>query len=273
MDRLLPAISRAARDAVQTAEPALSASRAICTTDTREKVAGGRFGTVTVAGIAKGSGMIHPNMATMLGFLATDATVKPRHLQDLLESVNAHTFSQISVDGDMSTNDTVILLSTGEGPRLGPGLPGWEDIVTGVALVARQLARDIARDGEGARTLISVTVDGGDTHAEARDWARAVVSSSLFKAAVHGRDPNWGRIVGALGAGGALGLDSLDIDLGDVPVMREGAPVPFDEARASEAMSTPELSVHIGLPGTGRGVAWGCDLSAQYVAINADYRS
>ena len=273
MQRLLPAIDRAAEEALAARGAFHDPAVAICTTDTRPKRAGVKVGEVTVAGMAKGSGMIHPDMATMLGFLATDADVAPADLQALLECVNARTFNQISVDGDMSTNDTVILLATGHGPRLTPDLPGWEDLVTAVSLVARQLARDIARDGEGARTLISVTVQGGETDDLARSWARAVVSSSLFKAAVHGQDPNWGRIVGALGAAGAVGLEHLDVDLGEVPVMRDGTPMTFDESVVSTAMGAAELRVFLGLPGAGRGVAWGCDLSAEYVSINADYRS
>mgnify|MGYP000147086076 FL=1 len=273
MERLAPAVTVAAHDAAHRVPPASSPARAICTTDTRTKGAGVTVGGVTVAGMAKGSGMIHPNMATMLGFIATDAKVAPDHLQALLEAVADRTFHQISVDGDMSTNDTVVLLASGVGPWVEPGGPGWSDLVTGVSLVARQLAREIARDGEGARTLLTVTVEGGPDDAAARAWSRAVVSSSLFKAAVHGKDPNWGRIVGALGAAGAIGLDALDVDLGGVAVMREGAPVPFDEPTASAAMAEPELCVTLRLPGDGHGVAWGCDLSAEYVSINADYRS
>ena len=273
MSRLTPAVTLAAREAASGVVPSQDAALAICTTDTRPKQAGITIGSVTVAGMAKGSGMIHPNMATMLGFIATDATVEPALLQRLLECVNTSTFNQISVDGDMSTNDTVILVSTGHGAAVTPDMAAWDDLVIAVSLVSRQLARDIARDGEGARTLISVTVHGGACDTDARAWARAVVSGSLFKAAVHGRDPNWGRIVGALGAAGAVGLEHLDVDLGDVPVMRSGAPISFDESVVSAAMGEPELRVFLGLPGKGRGVAWGCDLSAEYVSINADYRS
>ena len=224
MDRLQAAIEQAADESVSDESGIHDPAVAILTTDTRPQRAGNTVGKNTVAGMAKGSGMIHPNVATMLGFIATDATVDPDDLQALLQCVNERTFDQISVDGDMSTNDTVILIATGHGPPVSADRPEWDDLVTGVALVCRQLARDIARDGEGARTLISVTVHGGESDALARRWARAVVSSSLFKAVVHGRDPNWGRIVGALGAAGAVGLESLAVDLGGVPVMRNGTP-------------------------------------------------
>ncbi len=273
MDRVIPAVEKAAAAALSGETPEWDPAQAICTTDTRKKVAGITVGGITVAGMAKGAGMIHPNMATMLAFVATDAAVEPQHLQALLEAVNAQTFNQISIDGDMSTNDTAIAIATGAGLTVGPTDASWSDLVTGFSLVCRQLAREIARDGEGAHTLLTVTLDGGADDAEARRWARGVVSSSLFKAAVHGKDPNWGRIVGALGAAGAVGLDQLDIDVGPVAVMRQGAPLPFDEPTASAAMGMPELRIHIGLPGSGRGVAWGCDLSAEYVSINADYRS
>jgi len=236
-------------------------------------VAGLQTRGLTIAGIAKGAGMIHPNMATMLGYIATDAAVRPEALQALLEAAGAATFNQISIDGDMSTNDTVVLIATGVGPAVEPGTALWEALVAGVSQVARQLARDIARDGEGANTLLSVAVQGGPDDRAARAWARAVVSSSLVKAAVHGKDPNWGRIVGALGAAGAQGLDQLSVDLGGVAVMRQGAPVVFDEPTASAAMGQAELRVEVSLPGPGRGEAWGCDLSAEYVSINADYRS
>lgn len=273
MDRLGPAVARAAAEARSGEGPAHDPAQAICTTDTRTKQAGTTGGTVTVAGMAKGSGMIHPKMATMLAFVATDARVAPGPLQELLAATSAHTFGQISVDGDMSTNDTVVLVATGRGPALSPGGPGWSELVEAVARVCRQLARDIARDGEGARTLLTVEVTGGASDARARAWALGVVSSSLFKAAVHGRDPNWGRIVGALGAAGAEGLHALGVSIAGVPVMVDGAPVHFDEAQVSAAMGEPELRVDVRLPGLGRGTAWGCDLSAEYVSINADYRS
>ncbi len=273
MDRLLPAVTLAAQRSALEPCTGAGASQAICTTDTVEKRAWCTAGGVSVGGMAKGSGMIHPGMATMLGFLATDAAVDPVDLQQLLASACAVSFHQISVDGDQSTNDTVVVLATGEGPVLRPGSPGWQDLEAALVAVARDLARQIAADGEGARTLLTVRVSGGPTDAAARCWARTVASSSLVKADVHGQDPNWGRVVGALGQAGAVGLDSLDLDLAEVAVMRAGVPVAFDEAPVSAAMGREEVVFDIRLPGTGRGEAWGCDLSAAYVSINADYRS
>lgn len=273
MDRLLPAVRTAAGRTRTDPCTGPEAAQAICTTDTVVKRAFTTTGSVSVGGMAKGSGMIHPGMATMLGFLATDAAVDPVDLQQLLASACALSFHQVSVDGDQSTNDTVVLLATGDGPVLEPGSAGWRDLEAGVVAVARDLARQIAADGEGARTLLTVRVTGGPTDAAARQWARTVASSSLVKAAVHGQDPNWGRVVGALGQAGAVGLDALDLDLAGVAVMRAGRPVAFDEAPVSEALGGAEVVFEIRLPGTGRGEAWGCDLSAAYVSINADYRS
>jgi glutamate N-acetyltransferase/amino-acid N-acetyltransferase len=249
------------------------AARAILTTDLTPKSHAVQDGEVIVGGMAKGSGMIDPNMATMLGFLVTNAAVEAAHLQALLAAVTAETFNAVSVDGCMSTNDTVILQATGQGPVAAPGTPAWEALRRAVTAVAGALAEDIARDGEGATTLLEVVVMGLDSDEAARAAAKSVVRSHLFKAAVLGRDPNWGRIVGALGAAGVPHLDRLDLDLGDVPVLRDGQPVPWDEAAASAAMEPPVARVTARLPGVGYGRALGCDLTAAYVSINADYRS
>jgi glutamate N-acetyltransferase/amino-acid N-acetyltransferase len=273
MGRLIPAVVAATHATTTTPCTGGAAAKAICTTDTTEKRAWCTNGGVTVGGMAKGSGMIHPGMATMLGFLGTDAAVDPVDLQQLLATACDQSFHQISVDGDQSTNDTVLLLATGDGPPLQPGSRAWRDLEEAVVAVARDLARQIAADGEGARTLLTVRVSGGPTDAAARMWARTVASSSLVKAAVHGQDPNWGRVVGALGQAGALALDSLDLDLAGVAVMRAGMPVAFDEEPVSVALGEAEVVFDIHLPGSGRGEAWGCDLSAAYVSINADYRS
>jgi len=273
MHRLLPAVRDAA---IGVAKNALSAHRsadAILTTDTCAKEAGARAGGLTVAGIAKGSGMIHPGMATMLAYVATDAAVAPDSLQALLVEVADQSFHQISVDGDMSTNDTVVLIATGEGPVVCPGSVAWTELKRTVLGVCRSLARQIAADGEGARTLLTVALRGSDDDRTARALVRAVVSSSLVKAAVHGCDPNWGRIVSALGQAGARHLDQVSVSIGPVAVMIDGVPQDFDEAAASAALAQPEVRLSLTLPGSGRGVAWGCDLSARYVSINADYRT
>ncbi len=273
MDRLLPAIDRAC---ALTGDGA-AAARAIMTTDTRPKEVAVEVevdGQVLhVGGMAKGSGMIHPGMATMLGFVATDAAIAPEALQALLVAAVDRSFHAISVDGDMSTNDTVIVQATGLGPDCSPGTPGHDALALALDSVCRDLAVMIAADGEGAHHLLTCVVQGLSDDSAARAAARAVVGSSLVKAAVHGRDPNWGRIVGALGQAGVPGLDHLDLDLCGVPVMRDGQVLPFEEATTSAAMDAAEVVIHARLPGEGLGVAWGCDLSYDYVRINADYRS
>ncbi len=273
-DRLLPAVG-AALETLGAAGDA--AARAIMTTDTRPKQAAWRSadGAITVAGMAKGSGMIHPNMATMLGFLVTDAQVAAEDLQALLGRAVDRTFNAITVDGDTSTNDTVILQTTGLGVRARPGDDAWEALEAGVAAVSEHLARAIAADGEGATTLVEVDLRGLPDDAAARAAARAVVRSPLVKTAITGRDPNWGRVVGALGAAGVPDLGRhLDIDLAGFAVMRGGAPIAdLDEAAVSAAMDAAEVRIAIRLPGPGRAKAWGCDLTDGYVRINADYRS
>jgi len=279
MDRMLPAARAAAADLSADGH---RAAKAILTTDLVEKEAavqvdlaahGAGAGVFTVGGVAKGSGMIHPNMGTMLGFVATDAAVDAAALQALLAEVTDQTFNQVTVDGCTSTNDTLIVQATGAGPALQPGTPGWALLRAALVTVCGQLARAIARDGEGAEHLLEVTVIGGGDDATARRLARAVCESHLFKSAVHGGDPNWGRIVGALGAAGAPDLDQLDLDLGPVPLLRAGQPIAWDEPAAAAHMREDRVSVRVRLPGAGLGVAWGCDLSAAYVSINADYRS
>lgn len=256
------------------------AARAIMTTDTRPKEAAvevdlGKGRTIRIGGMAKGSGMIHPQMATMLAFLSTDAPIDPTMLRESLRATVDRTFNQVSVDGDPSTNDTVLVMASGRagGPSISGGgaLAGFR---TGLEAVCRALAEQIAADGEGARHRIDVTVRGARDDREARLVARAVGSSNLVKTAVHGGDPNWGRIAAAAGRAGArLDPDRLTIRLGPITVY-DGAPIAFDEADASRAL-TPDV-VEIGLDlgiGDGSGMAWGCDLSAEYVAINSEYRT
>ena len=272
MDRLLPAVESAAAARGQDGHDGHRAARAILTTDLVPKEARVDVAGIRVAGIAKGSGMIHPDMATMLAFLVTDAEVEPALLQEVLEEAVGRTFNAVTVDGDMSTNDTVTLQATGRGRRVLPGEGSETALREGVLAVCASLARAIARDGEGAEHLIEVIVEGTVDERTAMAGARAVARSPLVKTAIHGMDPNWGRIVGALGAAG-LPLDGLDLDLAGVPVLRGGAPLPFDEAAASAALEAPEVRIHARLPGPGLGWAWGCDLTAGYVRINADYRS
>lgn len=277
------------QDAAQALDGAgpLDAAEAIMTTDTVPKQVLVEVrtpdGPVRIGGIAKGSGMIHPNMATMLAFLATDADVAPADLQALLTAATDETFNMITVDGDTSTNDMVVALANGaSGVRLAPGTPGWDAFAQGLTTACRDLAVKIARDGEGARTLIEVRVTGAATEGDARAAARAVAGSNLVKAAVFGRDPNWGRIVAALGRSGA-DLDparvavTLANHVGQVRIVADGAGAAEVDARMlAEVLDQDALLVHcdLGLDGTGaEATAWGCDLSHDYVRINSAYRT
>ena len=255
------------------------AARAIMTTDTVAKEAStqveiGRV-AIRVGGMCKGSGMIHPNMATMLAYLTTDAAVEPGFLAAIVRRVADASFNQVTVDGDSSTNDSFLLLANGvAGNRpIAAGTAEADQLESALLVVARDLARQIARDGEGATRLITVKVTGGASADEARLAARSVASSSLVKAAVHGGDPNWGRIVCALGYSGAdLAIDRLDLSIAGLTVFTRGAGQPVDLGAVRAAFEQPEIMIHAEL-GLGEGVAeaWGCDLSEEYVRINADY--
>lgn len=244
-------------------------AQAILTTDLVPKTADVTLsGGARIVGIAKGSGMIHPNMATMFGFVLTDADVPQRTLRALWPGVVAESFNQVTVDGDTSPNDMAFLLAN-------PQTKVDEaEFVRGLTEVTQSLARQIARDGEGATKLLTVEVTGAASDAEARRAARAVVLSPLVKSAAHGNDPNWGRILSSVGATGvALALPSLSIQLQNTLVYA-GTPQTFDAAEVSGAMDAPELLIRVDLGvGTGSGTAWGCDLTADYVRINADYHT
>jgi glutamate N-acetyltransferase/amino-acid N-acetyltransferase len=282
-------------------------AEALRTTDSRAKSAtvqlllpgpDGTAVTVTVSGVAKGVGMIHPNMATMLSFVLTDADAQPETLSRLLRPIVARTWNQTSVDGDQSTNDTVLLAASGAS-----GAAPVEDdpqalaaLGRAVEAVARSLARQQAADGEGATTLITCAVSGGRDDVDARAAARAVVSSDLLKAAIHGADPNWGRIAMAVGnavtasaetieaaglgvdeararAGQPVALDpaALRIDIEGTTVFA-GLPVAYDEAALSARMKRGEVTIRVDLGlGTGTGEAFGCDLTQEYVIENSEY--
>ncbi len=244
------------------------AAEAIMTTDSRSKVVAATLGGgARLVGIAKGSGMIHPNMATMLAFILTDAVVSQEALRGLWGTVVESTFNQVTVDGDTSPNDMAMVLSSSqvycEDGELARALEG----------VAERLAQKIARDGEGATKLITVEVVGARSSRDARVAARAVARSSLVKAAAHGNDPNWGRILVAIGAAGVVcDLTNLSISLQGVAVYYRGEPVPFDATHLAKQMDTAELRITVNLAaGAASGVAWGCDLSAEYVKVNAEY--
>lgn len=242
-------------------------AEAILTTDLVTKTAEAEFGGGTrVVGVAKGSGMIHPNMATMFGFVFTDALVDQAALRQVWSQIVRRTFNQITVDGDTSTNDMALVLSSG---RRAASL---DDLANALERVAGELARAIARDGEGATTLITVDVRGGRDEADAMAAARSVAGSSLVKSAVHGRDPNWGRILSAVGQAGVVAdLSAVAIRLQGTTVYR-GAPVAFDADAVSQAMRGPDVRIEVDLAAGGaEGRAWGCDLTAEYVKINALY--
>jgi glutamate N-acetyltransferase/amino-acid N-acetyltransferase len=259
-----------------------AAAAAILTTDLIDKQIaleaqlGGR--RVRIGGMAKGSGMIHPNMATMLGYLSCDAGVPADLWQAMVQRAVDRSFNAITVDGDTSTNDTYLAFAAGE--PLAP--EHYADLEAGITAVSQHLAKAIARDGEGATCLIEVQVEGAARDADARAIARTICGSSLVKCAVHGRDPNWGRIVAAAGrAGAAMDPDAVALWLGDHQLMAAGQPLAFDRAAASTYMrdraagayledDTVLIRLRVG-EGDGSGVAWGCDLSDQYVRINADY--
>lgn len=270
MDRVTQGIAEACRSWGASSD---RLARAILTTDLVPKTAAAIGAGARIAGFAKGSGMIHPDMATMLAFLVTNAQIEANALQGLLEDITACTFNAVTVDGDMSTNDTVIMQSTGEGPSIVAGTPEWDAFKHAVTAVCRDLSRAIARDGEGAEHLITVEIAGLETDEAAREAARAVCRSPLVKTAIAGRDANWGRIVGALGAVFVPGLDCMDLDVAGIPVLRNGTPLAFDEESASNALAADEVVIRIRLPGSGWGEAWGCDFTEGYIRINADYRS
>jgi glutamate N-acetyltransferase/amino-acid N-acetyltransferase len=260
-------------------ERGIEAARAIMTTDTVPKTAqmeveiGGR--AVRIGGMCKGSGMIHPNMATMLAYITTDAAVEPGLMSRLARPVADRSFNQVTVDGDSSTNDTFLLLANGTAGNepVRHGTPDAEALEAAIVEIARELARAIARDGEGATRMIAVKVHGAESDAEARTAARAVASSSLVKTAVHGGDPNWGRIVCALGYSGAeLALDKLHLSIGGLVVFERGAGVDVDLSAVRRAFEQPEIEIvaTLGLA-DGHAEAWGCDLSEEYVRINAEY--
>jgi glutamate N-acetyltransferase / amino-acid N-acetyltransferase len=257
----------------------LDAAHAIMTTDSKPKLAelevdlGGV--QVRIGGMCKGSGMIHPNMATMLAYITTDAAVEPGLMSKLVRSIADRSFNQVTVDGDSSTNDTFLILANGAAGNqaIRAGSAEAERLQGALLHVARELARSIAKDGEGATRLISVKVRDAATDAEARTAARAVASSSLVKTAVHGGDPNWGRIVCALGYSGAeLALDKLHLTVGGLVVFERGSGVDVDLAAVRRAFEQPEIEIvaTLGLA-DGHAEAWGCDLSEEYVRINADY--
>lgn len=255
--------------------------QAILTTDTCEKsvvyqteIAGQ---LVTMAGCGKGSGMIHPNMATMLGFVTTDAAIEQTLLQELLAELTETTFNQITVDGDTSTNDMVLVLANGQAgnPVIQPNTSEYHAFKELLAAVLTTLAKAIAKDGEGATKLIEVVTRGALDDLQARMISKTIVGSPLVKTALFGKDPNWGRILCAIGYSGAdLDANQLTIRIGELPVFAQGVPAVFGKEAMAQYLEGAELLIQVDLAqGTGQGRAWGCDLTYDYVKINALYHT
>ncbi|MBR0914027.1 bifunctional glutamate N-acetyltransferase/amino-acid acetyltransferase ArgJ [Bradyrhizobium japonicum] len=272
----------------ETAEPGdyLAAAKAIMTTDTFPKVATATVklgkAKVTINGMAKGAGMIAPDMATMLSFIFTDAPIAPAALQALLKSGVEDTFNAVTIDGDTSTSDTLLAFATGAAAEHGaPKIsrasdPRLKAFVKAFNQVLANLSEQVARDGEGARKLVEITVDGAKTKASARKIAMSIANSPLVKTAIAGEDANWGRVVMAVGkAGEPADRDKLSISFNGIRVAKSGARDPsYDEAQVSEAMKAPEIAIKVSLGlGKGRDRVLTCDLTKEYVAINGDYRS
>ena len=263
----------------------LDAAEAIMTTDTAAKesactcLIGGK--TVTLGAIAKGSGMIHPNMATMLSFLTTDAAITPAMLQKALSAVVTDTFNMISIDGDTSTNDTVTLMANGlaGNPVIAKEGPDYDAFTAMLTLVLTDISRMIAGDGEGATKLLTCNVTGAPTKALARSIAKSVICSSLVKAAMFGADANWGRILCAIGyTEGDFSVDKVEVSIsspaGVIHVCENGAGIPFSEEAAKKVLLESEIVLDVNMnQGEESATAWGCDLTYDYVKINGDYRT
>lgn len=261
------------------------AAEAILTTDTHKKEAavqleiGGK--TVTIGAMAKGSGMIHPNMCTMLSFLVTDAVIEKEVLQKVLSEDVEETYNMISVDGDTSTNDTVLFLANGlaQNALICPGTEEYKAFAAAVHTVNEQLAKAIAGDGEGATALLEVEVVGAADKEQAKKISKSVVCSNLTKTAVAGHDANWGRILCAMGyAGVSFVPEQVDLFLesaaGTVQILSDGVALPYSEEKATEILSEEKVKILADLKlGDGKATAWGCDLTHGYIDINADYRS
>ena len=258
-----------------------SAAQGIMTTDTRPKQAQITCEVdgvnLTIEGIAKGSGMIQPNMATMLGFVVTNAKIAQADLQAALSASANASFNRITVDGDTSTNDACMLAATGEGPALAPDSPEWPVFIEGLNQVMVELAQAIVRDGEGATKFVEIQVAGAASEEDAHQVAKTVAHSPLVKTALFASDANWGRILAAVGRAPIAGLDvsKVQIWIGDVKLVTQGAVDPdYTEQAGAAVFAQSDISIRIDLgAGQGETTVWTCDFSHEYVSINADYRS
>ena len=254
-------------------------ARAILTTDRVPKSvavrvkAGGK--EVTIGGCAKGSGMIHPNMATLLAYLTTDAAVDPSFLQSALKETVDDTFNMVTIDGDMSTNDTVMLFANGAAGNdpIAAGTPAASAFTSALYQVCGHLSRELVRDAEGSSKIFSVRVHGALSREDARLAARAIASSVLVKSAIHGNDPNWGRVIAAAGYSGAsIDVAKVSFFINDVVIMEAGTPISFHRDAVIAIMNNPEVALRVDLGlGDGEAVAWGCELTEAYVVFNSAY--
>ncbi len=285
IEKLKAGIEQLAAEKQSGMEAGNQAAKAIMTTDTCEKEVAVTFEigdkTVTIGGMAKGSGMIHPNMCTMLAFITTDAVISTKALQKALSADVEETYNMISVDGDTSTNDTVLLLANGmaENEKIKVGTKEFELFVQALHEVNETLAKKMAGDGEGATALFEVTVKGAATKQQAKQLAKSVVCSNLTKAAIAGHDANWGRILCAMGYSGAeFNPETVDLFFksraGELKIIENGVAVSYSEERATEILSQSEVTAIADIKqGEETATAWGCDLTHGYIDINADYRS
>ena len=266
-------------------EAGTDAAKAIMTTDTRNKqvavkvTIGGK--EVTIGGMCKGSGMIHPNMCTMLAFVTTDVNISKKLLQEALSADVQDTFNMVSVDGDTSTNDTLLVLANGqaENPEITEKGADYDTFVEALHYVNETLAKKIAGDGEGATALFEVKIIGAESKEQAKVLSKSVITSSLTKAAIYGHDANWGRILCAMGYSGAT-FDPEKVDLffesaaGKMQIIKNGVAVDYSEEEATRILSEPAVTAIADIKmGNASATAWGCDLTYDYVKINADYRS
>lgn len=285
MDRITAGIRAMAPKLSDTLEGGTAASKAIMTTDTVNKEVAVEFSvggkTVTIGGMCKGSGMIHPNMCTMLSFVTTDLAISKELLTEALREDIKDTYNMISVDGDTSTNDTVLLLANGmaENPEITEKNEDYAAFVKALNIINETLAKKMAGDGEGCTALFEVKIVGAETKEQAVTLAKSVITSSLTKAAIFGHDANWGRILCAMGYSGAQ-FDPEQVDLyfesaaGKLQIIENGVALPYSEEEATKILSEPEVTATADIKmGSCSATAWGCDLTFDYVKINADYRS
>ena len=285
IDRIEAGVEKLAKLKEATPAAGTQAAEAIMTTDTRSKQVAAEFEVggvkVTIGGMCKGSGMIHPNMCTMLAFVTTDAVISKELLTKALKEDVVDTFNMISVDGDTSTNDTLLVMANGmaENPEIKEGTLEYEEFKAALHYINESLAKMMAGDGEGATALFETKVIGADTKEHARILSKSVICSSLTKAAIYGHDANWGRILCALGYSGVQ-FDPEKIELffesksGRIQIYKDGVATDYSEEEASKILADPEVTVLVDMKmGDQTATAWGCDLTYDYVKINADYRS